>query len=62
LDSSKEEDRDPAKWDRLFAKWRAEGYSAIEACIGPFNPFAGQATELRTLLQRHGLELIAQAS
>ena len=60
LDSSKEEDRNPAKWDVLFAAWREEGYSAIEACMGPFNPFAGKAKELRELLERHGLVLVAQ--
>ncbi len=62
LDSSKDEDRLPSTWDRLFLQLREEGYSAIEACMGPFNPFAGQANELKALLDRHGLFLVAQVS
>ena len=48
---------DPKNWDALFARIKAEGFDAVEA-IAP--TWRADKQLLRSLLDKHGLELIAQ--
>ena len=52
-----DESNDVSQWDALFARIKAEGFSAIEAAA----PFWRKDTKLmQSLLEKHGLGLICQ--
>lgn len=52
-----DESNDTSQWDALFARIKAEGFSAIEAAA----PFWRKDTKLmQSLLEKHGLGLICQ--
>jgi len=48
-------------WDDIFKRLKGEGYAAIEAPVGPFNPFQGnQALFKQLMTETYKFDFIAQ--
>jgi len=57
LDGDKSEEY---TWEPLFKRLHEEGYSAIEACVGPFFPWNSNVKLWQSLRKKYDLEWIAQ--